>query len=81
MKKQFISAITFCLLFSFGMLIKVQAQDPSTTQLKSIHLFDLPEGVTEAELAAVLEKSNTMIKQLGYKDAGYFLYKVEGERS
>ena len=79
MKKQFLSAIAFCLLFGFGMLIKVQAQNSSTAQLKSIHLFDMPEGVTEAELAAVLEKMNTSIKQLGYKDAGYFLYKVEGE--
>lgn len=78
MKKQFLSTIAFCLLFVFGML-EVQAQNSSAAQLKSIHLFDMPEGVTEAELAAVLEKTNAAIKQIGYKDAGYFLYKVEGE--
>jgi hypothetical protein len=79
MKKNFILAVVLCLLFGFGILVPVQAQQSSSAQLKSIHLFDLPQGVTEAELSAVLKEMNTNIKRLGYKDAGYFLYKVEGE--
>ena len=81
MKRNFLSAVVFCLLFGFGTLVQVQAQKSSTAQLKSIHLFDMPQGVTEAELSAVLKEMNTTIKNLGYKDAGYFLYKVEGEGS
>lgn len=79
MKKNFLSTVVFCLLFGFGTL--VQAQTSSTAQMKSIHLFDMPEGVTEAELSAVLKEMNTTIERLGYKDTGYFLYKVEGEGS
>lgn len=79
MKKNFIAGLIFCWLCSFGTVAQVQAQKTSTAQLKSIHLFDMPEGVTEAELAAALKEMNTAIARLGYKDAGYFLYKVEGE--
>ncbi|MEO5999581.1 MAG: hypothetical protein ABIN89_22490 [Chitinophagaceae bacterium] len=81
MKRNFLLAVVFCLLFGFGTLVQVQAQNSSTAQLKSIHLFDMPQGVTEAELSAVLKEMNTTINRLGYKDAGYFLYKVEGEGS
>lgn len=81
MKKGFLSAVVLCLLFAFGTMAQVQAQKPSTAQLKSIHLFDMPQGVTEAELSAVLKEMNTNIQRLGYKDAGYFLYKAEGEGS
>ena len=81
MKKDFLSAVVCFLLFGLGTLVQVQAQKSSTAQLKSIHLFDMPQGVTEAELSAVLKEMNTTIKRLGYKDAGYFLYKVEGEGS
>jgi hypothetical protein len=81
MKKKFLSAVVFCLFFGFGISVQVQAQKSSTGQLKSIHLFDMPEGVTEAELSAVLKQMNTSIKRLGYRDAGYFLYKVQGDSS
>lgn len=81
MKKNFLSTVVFCLLFGFGTLVQVQAQTSSTAQMKSIHLFDMPEGVTEAELSALLKEMNTTIERLGYKDTGYFLYKVEREGS
>lgn len=81
MKRNFLSAVLFCLLIGCGTLVQVQAQNSSTAQLKSIHLFDMPQGVTEAELSALLKEMNSTIQRLGYKDAGYFLYKVEGEGS
>ncbi len=79
MQKRFITTTLICLLLSFGMVFTVQAQKSSTGQLKSIHLFDMPSGVTEAELLAVFKDMNSSIKRLGYPDAGYHLYKVEGE--
>lgn len=44
---------------------------------KSVHLFDLPAGITEAEWSAALTDMNSVIAELGYSDAGYFLYKTE----
>lgn len=58
---------------------QIAAQKGPTAQLKSIHLFDMPDGVTEAELAASLNELNTAIERLGYKGAGYAFYKVAGE--
>jgi hypothetical protein len=78
MKKYFISVCLSCLFFSLGTVAQVHAQKVSTTQFKSIHLFDMPEGVTEADLTAWLKEMNTAIKRLGYKDAYYSFYKVEG---
>ncbi len=44
---------------------------------KSLHLFDLPAGVTEAEWSAALKDMNSAIAKMGYPGAGYFLYKTE----
>ena len=44
---------------------------------RSIHLFDLPAGVTEAEWSAALTEMNGVIAELGYPGAGYYLYKTE----
>lgn len=79
MKKNLTSIILCCLLFSFVTVAQAQVQKASSAQMKSIHLFDMPEGVTEAELAAGLKEMNSAIERLGYKDAGYSLYKVQGE--
>lgn len=79
MKKNHTSIIFYCLLFSLVTVAQAQAQKASTTQIKSIHLFDMLEGVTEAELAARLKEMNIAIERFGYKDAGYSLYKVQGE--
>ncbi len=42
---------------------------------KSLHLFDLPNGMSESELAISLRRFNTAIDELGYPGSGYFLYK------
>lgn len=43
---------------------------------KSIHLFDMPKGVTEAEWSAVIKDLNDVIAKMGYPNAGYVFYKV-----
>ncbi|GAB3966530.1 hypothetical protein GCM10028806_07110 [Spirosoma terrae] len=79
MKQLLISLSALWLLVSLSMSTSAQAQQTSTTQLKSIHLFDMPAGVTEAQLSAMIGELNTIIKRLGYSNAGYTLYKVAGE--
>jgi len=77
MKKNLVFTLMVgCLLGSFT--VPARAQKASVPQLKSIHLFDLPEGITEARLSATLKEMNAVIARIGYRDAGYFLYKVEG---
>jgi uncharacterized protein (TIGR02246 family) len=44
---------------------------------RSIHLFDMPEGVTEAEWSAALAEMNGVAAELGYPGAGYYMYKTE----
>ncbi|MGM9509055.1 hypothetical protein ACS5NO_15075 [Larkinella sp. GY13] len=79
MKKLLISLSALWLLVNLSMSASAQAQQTATTQLKSIHLFDMPAGVTEAQLSAVIGELNTVIKRLGYSNAGYTLYKVAGK--
>ncbi len=77
MRQILLSLSAFCLLVSLS--ASAQAQSAPTAQLKSIHLFDMPAGVTEAQLSAVITELNTIINRLGYTNAGYVLYKVEGK--
>ncbi len=44
---------------------------------RSIHLFDMPEGVTEADWSAALAEMNGVAAELGYPGAGYYMYKTE----
>ena len=44
---------------------------------RSIHLFDMPEGVTEADWSAALAEINAAVAKLGYPGAGYYMYKTE----
>jgi uncharacterized protein (TIGR02246 family) len=50
---------------------------PKPAGSKSLHLFDMPEGVTEAEWSAALAEINQVIAKMGYDGAGYYLYKTE----
>lgn len=50
---------------------------PAPAATRSIHLFDMPEGVTEAEWLATLTGLNSIIADLGYPGAGYHMYKTE----
>lgn len=50
-----------------------------TPKQKSIHLFNLPEGVSEEQIIASLSEINSVISDLGYSNVGYHLYKVESD--
>jgi|GEM_PF-781232 len=49
---------------------------PPPASRKSLHLFDMPAGVTEAEWSAALREMNGIIADMGYPNSGYFLYKT-----
>ena len=49
---------------------------PSVPADKSVHLFDLPADVTEADWSAALTGINGVIAELGYPGAGYYMYKT-----
>lgn len=51
-------------------------QPPAPAASKSIHLFDLPADVTEAEWSAALTEMNGAIAEMGYPGAGYYFYKT-----
>lgn len=54
----------------------LQAQIPAE---KSIHLFDMPDGVTEAEWSNAINEINAVIAKIGYPNAGYVFYKATGD--
>lgn len=43
---------------------------------KSIHVFDMPKGITEAEWSAAIKEINAAIARIGYPNAGYTFYKT-----
>ncbi len=54
-------------------------QDPNVEgpPVKSVHLLNLPSGVSEAHLLSVFRDVNKAIAELGYKGAGYRLWKLQ----
>ncbi len=54
----------------------LQAQIPTE---KSIHIFDMPDGVTEAEWSGAIKEINAVIAKIGYPNAGYAFYKVKDD--
>lgn len=44
--------------------------------LKSVHLLNLPDGVTESQVAAFIADVNRGVAAAGYPGAGYRLWKV-----
>lgn len=47
--------------------------------VKSVHLFDMPAGVTEAELVEAIRQVNSVVTELGYRHAGYKLWRAQTE--
>ena len=43
---------------------------------KSIHVFDMPNGLTEAQWAGTINELNAIIDKMGYPGAGYVFYKT-----
>lgn len=56
-------------------------KNPYTAGKKSLHLFELPDGVSEKELNDFLKEMNKAISEEGYPEAGYHLYKITDEYS
>ena len=50
-----------------------------TPKQKSIHLFNLPDGINENQFSAAISEINSAIIELGYPGVGYHLYKVEAD--
>ena len=58
-------------------VIQVELKNSATVVgKKSLHLFELPEGVSEKQLNDFLKEMNKAISQEGYPGAGYHLYKI-----
>ncbi|TBW28913.1 cupin domain-containing protein [Gramella sp. KN1008] len=63
-------------------LIQIELKSNSNNAgKKSLHLFELPEGVTEKQLSDHLKEMNQAISEEGYPNAGYHLYKIQDENS
>jgi len=54
---------------------------PQPSAERSIHLFDFPEGVTEASWKTALDEVNSVIADLGYPGAGYYMYKDQSNET
>lgn len=54
---------------------------PEPSAERSIHLFDLPEGVTETAWMEALNEINSVISELGYPGAGYYMYKDQSDET
>jgi len=50
-----------------------------TPKQKSIHLFNLPKGISEEQFIASVSELNSAIRELGYSGVGYHVYKAESD--
>ncbi|WP_051199772.1 cupin domain-containing protein [Christiangramia echinicola] len=58
-------------------VIQIELKNSTTAAgKKSLHLFELPEGVSEKQLNDFLKEMNKAISDEGYPEAGYHLYKI-----
>jgi hypothetical protein len=55
--------------------------NPSPATLRSVHLFNMPSNATEAELVDALETLNAGVREAGFRNAGYGLWKREASQS
>lgn len=63
-------------------VIQVELKEsPFRAGKKSLHLFELPEGISEKELNDFLKEMNKAISKEGYPGAGYHLYKISDGNS
>lgn len=63
-------------------VIQVELKNNSNSaSKKSLHLFKLPEGVSEMQLNDFLKSMNKAISTEGYPNAGYHLYKITDDNN
>ena len=66
-----------------GSVLKSQQQRQALDEgpsMKSLHLLNLPSGITESQLASAFSDVNKAFSELGYPEYGYRLWKVRGEK-
>jgi uncharacterized protein (TIGR02246 family) len=51
-------------------------ENPAPTELKSVHLFDLPPSISEADFVGSLKAFNDVIRTAGFKGNGYEFFRV-----
>ncbi|MUP47222.1 hypothetical protein E0K83_15890 [Gramella sp. BOM4] len=61
-------------------LIQVELKNNAAGK-KSLHLFKLPDGVSEKQLSDFLKEMNQAISKEGYPNAGYHLYRVTDDHN
>ena len=47
--------------------------------LKSVHLGNLPQDISESHLVSALSELNKAIADIGYPNAGYRVWKIQGD--
>ncbi len=57
-------------------LADLQSQEKESTPIKSVHLFDLPSGISRAQIEDALGQLNHAIVSTGHAEAGYALWEV-----
>ena len=57
------------------------SESSAAPALKSHHLFNFPDGMTEEEMVGALREVNRAIANAGHPNAGYRLWKVAGEQA
>ena len=76
-----VSILCACLFVAFVPAPSSGQSPTASPALKSHHLINLPDGMTEAVLVGAMEEVNGAITKSGYPDDGYRLWKVTGEQA
>ena len=56
------------------------AEAPAAPVVKTVHLFNLPNRESEAQMAAIMNEFNDTFASLGQPDVKYRLWRVNGRR-
>jgi hypothetical protein len=66
----------FLVVACWTTLADLQSQENEGTPIKSVHLFDLPSGISRAQIEDALGQLNHAILSTGHSEAGYALWEV-----
>jgi hypothetical protein len=82
MSKRLVSLALACtLLLSAAAFLSARAPQAVQGALISHHLFNLPAGVTEAQVIDAIGEMNRGVAASGYANTGYRLWRVSGEQA
>jgi hypothetical protein len=75
-------AFSCVILLSVAGLLAARAPQQARGQaLKSHHLFNLPAGITEAQVIDAIREMNGGVRASGFQGAVYRLWRVSGEQA